>query len=109
MKCMPINNITFDHDSLEAIREIRKKRQLLATLAIVMPVGTMANIFLGNGVLKSSYNITQTDFATLAKAVHGLPAIQRKIIRDIAAMQALSHFGKESMFWRGIADGCSIQ
>lgn len=109
MQCISINNITFDQDSLDAIREIRKKRQLLATLSVAMPVGTMANIFLGNGVLKSSYNITQTDFTTLAQAVRGLPAIQRKIIRDIAAMQALSHFGKESMFWRGIADGCNIQ
>jgi hypothetical protein len=109
MKCIPINNITFDHESLEGIREIRKKRQLLSSLSIAIPVGTMANIFLGNGVLKSSYNITQTDFATLAKAVRGLPAIQRKIIRDIATMQALSHFGKESIFWRGIADGCSSQ
>jgi hypothetical protein len=109
MECIPINNITFDHVSLEAIREIRRKRQLTATLSIVMPAGTMANIFLGNDVLKSSYNITQTDFATLAKAIRGLPAIERKIIRDIAAMQALSHFGTESIFWRGIADGCNIQ
>jgi hypothetical protein len=74
-----------------------------------MPVGAFTNIFLGNGVLKSSYNITQTDFVTLAESIRGLPAIQRKVIRDIAAMQALSHIGKEFRFWRGVADGCRIQ
>jgi len=109
MKCTSIHSVTFNQESVEAIREIRRKRQLLNSLAVVMPVGAMTNIFLGNGALKSAYNISQTDFTTLAKAIHGLPAIHRKVIRDIAAMQALSHSGKESLFWRGVTDGCSIQ
>jgi hypothetical protein len=109
MECIPIDNLSFDYESLEAIRDLRKRRQIVDVLSIALPVGAMANIFLGNGVLKSSYNITQTDFVTLAESIRGLPSIERKVIRDIASLQALSHFGKEFLFWRGVADGCSIQ
>ncbi len=69
----------------------------------------IVNIFFGNGVLKSSYNITQTDFEALAKAMKSVPVIHRKVVKDIAMMQALSHSGKESNFWKGIANGCGIQ
>ena len=69
----------------------------------------MATIFVGNKPLHSSYNISQADFKALAKAIHSLPSIQRKVIRDIAAMQALERIGKEAKFWNGIANGCHIQ
>ena len=73
-----------------------------------MPFGTMANIFLGNGALKSSHNIMATDFETLAKAMASLPAIQRKVIRDIATKQAVFHIGDQSKSWKGVVDGCEI-
>ena len=73
-----------------------------------MSIGTMANIFLGNGALKSAYNISQTDFEAFARAMAALPYMQRKVIRDIAREQAIYHTGKESTFWMGVADGCGI-
>jgi len=108
MKCVFINNVKFSQESIAAIKDIRRRGHMVAALAKIMPASIMINIFLGNETLKSAYNVSQTDFESLAKAMASLPAIQRKIIRDIATMQALSHSGKESQFWRGVADGCRI-
>lgn len=109
MKCVFINEVKFSKESLYAIKDIRRKSQMISALSKLMPAGIMINIFLGNGVLKSTYNISQTDFKSLANAVSSLPAIERRVIYTIAADQALFHKGKESMFWGGIADGCSIK
>ncbi len=108
MQCMSVSNVTFDKRSLAAIQEIKRRSELFRMLSKVMPIGTMANIFIGNGVIKSSYNISQTDFEALAKAMYALPAIQRKVIRDIATMEAIYHFGAETEFWKGIANGCGF-
>ena len=105
---MFINDVKFSQGSIAAIKDIRRRGHMLAALAKIMPAGIMINIFLGNNTLKSAYKVSQTDFESLAKAMAPLPTIQRKIIRDIATMQALSHSGKESQFWREVADGCSI-
>lgn len=69
----------------------------------------MVNIFLGNGELKLAYSISQTDFEALAKAMASLPAIQRKMIRDIAGQQALYLSGKEAQFWKGVVNGCNFK
>lgn len=109
MKCVFINDVKFSQDSVNAIKDIRRRGEMAVALSRVMPAGVMLNIFLGNKPLHSAYNISQADFEALAKAMGSLPAIQRKVIRDIATMQALSHSGKESQFWRGVTNGCKIQ
>ncbi|VAW87226.1 hypothetical protein MNBD_GAMMA18-981 [hydrothermal vent metagenome] len=78
-------------------------------LSRAMPFGTMTNIFLGNKVAISSFNIYQTDFEALAKALAALPAIQRRVIQDIARRQAVYHVGQQAKFWKGVADGCEIK
>jgi len=108
MQCIPIYGLNFDQESVNAIKDIKRRNELFLVLSRVMPFRTMANIFLGNGALQSAYNISQTDFETLAKAIAALPALQRKIIHDIAAMQFLTHSGRESKFWKGVADGCGL-
>jgi len=109
MKCVFINDVKFSQDSIEAIKDIRRRSQLATALSVAMPAGVMINIFLGNKPLQSAYNISQTDFASLSKAMASIPSIQRKVIRDIATMQALTHSGKEAQFWRGVADGCDVK
>ena len=109
MKCVPINSVKFGQESIGAIKDIRRRKRLAASLSIVMPAGAMLNIFLGNDALKSAYNISQTDFEALAKAMASLPVIQRKVIRDIAMEQALYRSGKEAQFWKGVANGCGIK
>jgi hypothetical protein len=108
MQCESISNISFSNASKAAIKDIRRRNQMAKVLSKMLPTGMMVNIFLGNGVLKSSYNITQTDFEALAKAMKSVPAIHRKVVKDIAMMQALSHSGRESKFWKGIANGCGM-
>lgn len=108
MQCIPINDIRFSQESIAAIKLIRKKNQLAVVLVTVLPAGAMVNIFLGNGSLQSSYNVYQTVFESLAKAMVSVSPIHRRVIQDIATRQALFSAGKESLFWRGVADGCAI-
>lgn len=108
MQCTSIYDLNFDQKSIDAIEDIKRRNNLSKVLSRVMPFGTMANIFLGNGPLKSAHNITRTDFEALAKAMAALPAIQRKVIQDIARRQAIYHVGREASFWKGVADGCGI-
>jgi len=73
-----------------------------------MSAGTMVNIFAGNGVLKSTYNISQTDFGKFAEAMASIPKIQRVEIRNTARRRQLDSTWPESIFWKGVADGCRI-
>ena len=65
------------------------------------------NIFAGNGMVEASYALYDTDFETLAKSMTSIPAIQRKVIQNIADMMWLSvSDNKEKQFWRAISRGC---
>jgi len=108
MGCISIDNVKFDQESIRAIEDIKQKKEFAQALNVAMPLGAMANIFLGNRVPEVGVSLAMTDFEVLAKAMKSMPAIQRKVIRDIATMQAIFHMGKESLFWRGIANGCEI-
>lgn len=109
MQCVSLDEVKFTQSSKAAIEEIRRVSKAWNTLSKILPGSVMLTIFAGNKPLVSAYNISQTDFETLAKAMKSLPAIQRKVIRDIAIMQALERGGKEGKFWRGIANGCDIK
>ncbi len=78
MQCKSINGLKFDKKSIDAIEDIKRRNNLGAILSGALAIGTMANIFLGNGPLKSAYSISQADFEALAKAMSGLPIIQRQ-------------------------------
>ncbi len=108
MKCIAVKDVKFSKEGIEAIEDIRRRNKLAGVLSIFMSAGTVANIFVGNGVLKSTYNISQTDFAELAKAMASIPKFQRVVIRKIAGMQILERAYPESLFWKGVVDGCRI-
>ncbi|MBL1261800.1 MAG: hypothetical protein COB33_014885 [Thiotrichaceae bacterium] len=109
MKCVSINELKFDKESLAAIKDIRRRSNLSILLSRIMPTGTITNIFLGNGLLKSSYNISQADFEALAQAMQSLPVILRRVISNIAREQQLYHSGNEREFWVGVENGCGVQ
>jgi len=109
MQCISLESVRFTQSSIAAIEEIRRIRKAWSALAKIIPSGVMLTIFAGNKPLHSAYNVSQTDFETLAKAMDSLPKIQRRVIRDIAVMQALERGGKEAKFWKGIANGCKIR
>ena len=81
-------------------------------LQTIIPVGTIANIFLGNDALKSAYNVYSTDFEMMARAVAAVPAVERAVVLRIAKMAALDTIGQESAFWKqmvkGITHGCAV-
>lgn len=105
MECKTVPSVTFGPKSRAAIEEIRRKHQLSLMLQTLIPVGTMANIFLGNDALKSAYNVYSTDFETMGRAVAAVPAIEQAVILRIAKLAALDTAGAESEFWKQIAGG----
>jgi hypothetical protein len=111
MKCVPVEDVTFDEKSIEAIEDIKRRTELAEILPTVMATGVMVNIFAGKGALKSAYNIAQTDFEALAKAIAALPHLERVVIRRIAQRQQLDLYRspKEVEFWKGVEYGCSIR
>lgn len=109
MECVSVDEVVFTQSSKIAIEDIRRVIKSWGLLSKIIPGGVMLTIFAGNKPLVSAYNISQTDFELIAKSLDALPVIQRKIIEDIAIMQALERTGKEAKFWKGIVNGCSIE
>ena len=107
MDCRAVSGVTFGPRSLEAIEEIKRKHHLSVMLQVVVPVGTIASIFVGNGALDSAYNVYSTDFAMMARAVAAVPAVERVVILRIAQLAALDTAGQESEFWKQVARGIS--
>ena len=108
MECISIDHVQFSRDSIDTIEELRGRLSKVSSLSWVVPSSAMAIIFLGNKPLQSAYNITQTDFELMTKALGGLPHLARRIVKDKAGEMYLRTSGKESKFWKGIYYGCEF-
>lgn len=108
MSCVTVRDVKFSADSQQAIERIRNRIESGKLLMGMLPAGVMATIFLGNKPLHAAYNVSNTDFAALTEALMGVPTIVRRAVYNDASMMYLSTTGKEAAFWRGIAEGCSI-
>lgn len=111
MSCPEITGLTFSSSGVKAIEEIRRVQDLGKMLTVLMGGSVLISIFVGRtGVehpLGSAWNISQTEWSTWSQAMVSVPAITRKRIRDIAAMESLrSLSGPEREFWKAVADGC---
>ena len=110
MECPNIENLKFSQTSIDAIEEIRQKRELSDLLIKAIGYGTWANIFVGNGMLEMTYSLYSTDFESMAKTMAKVPLITRSMIQKISHMTYLrvSDY-KEKQFWSAVGRGCSIQ
>lgn len=109
MECSNIGEIKFSQISLDAIEEIRRKRELGNLLIKVIGVGTFANIFAGNGPVEATYSLYSTDFEAMAKGMAAAPLITKKSIERVADMAWLNVSNhKERQFWAAVSSGCKI-
>src|SRR5690606_41662813 len=110
MVCPVIYGLTFACRSRQVIDRRRDISEISSLLAEFLGYGTSANIFLGNGFIESSYNITSQDWTLFAQAMRGIPEIARDRIELEASLQALDHFNSpdEKKFWEAVANGCSF-
>lgn len=107
MACPELKGLRLSPKGQEALREIQRVRGLADALAAALGAGTVVNIFAGNGVLQSSYNIYEANWQELSQAMASIPNILRERIRGIAFSQSqVHHFGDEYKFWSAIVDGC---
>lgn len=112
MGCPDIFGLTLNEKSIKAINHIRNMREMGSRLPLFLAGGTFVNIFAGNGMLQSSYNIVSTDWDYLAQALRGAPGFVRRRIRTQAEAMViefeLNYDHKQREFWKAIADGCEV-
>ncbi len=110
MKCPNIEDLQFSSSSALALKEIKNINDLSKMLAVATGVGSLINIFAGNGVGKSAYSIYSHDFETMSRGILAIPAISRKRISDISftAHQKVTSY-KEKLFWKAIYLGCKVE
>ncbi len=108
MQCPSINGIQFSKSGVKSLEELKQMIKNSGYLAKAVGYGTLVNIFLGNGVLKSSYNIANTDLSLMADGLKSIPDITRnrvKLISYMAWSNSVSY--KEKQFWKAIHKGCT--
>ncbi|WP_199611009.1 hypothetical protein [Flocculibacter collagenilyticus] len=72
-------------------------------------VGMVANLFVGNGAIKSTFSVYSNDFRTFTSAMMEAPSIARKRVWDISGRMALKiQDSKEKQFWKAIHYGCKL-
>lgn len=100
MRCPDIDNLEFSERGKMAVKEIRRIESLNKWLSVAIVGGTFANIFAGNGVIKSGYNLSQTDFDKFSKGLKSAPEIAKRTIHNIAKWeQVKAKTNKERLFW----------
>jgi hypothetical protein len=109
MQCPNLGEIAFSAHSVQAINEIRRKKELGKLLAVVVSAGHVINIFLGNDALKATYSLQSTDFVAFARAMKAIPDVARAAIYKTATEAwYYSSNHKERQFWQAIASGCGL-
>ena len=110
MNCPSIDNIAFSSSSLDSIEQIRDYKLASNRLIHAIGWGHLASIFVGNGLVEATYSLVASDFEGLAKDMKKIPEITRQQIYKTAVMTELrvSNY-KEKLFWRAVADGCTMQ
>lgn len=110
--CPKIDGLILDKKSIEAIEQIKAMREVKGHLPLFLVSGVFANIFIGNNTLKIAYNINETDWELLAAAMQSFPSYAKSRIYSVAAEMAIYYEFHNNhrmiIFWRAIANGCSI-
>jgi len=109
MQCPNIQHIKFSTDSLKALDEIKRIKQLSVLLSSSMVSGTLSTIFLGANSLTTTYSVYSADFDSLTRALKAVPIITRTLIERIAGETYLSLTDyKEKKFWKAVYLGCKV-
>ncbi|WP_193051260.1 hypothetical protein [Pseudoalteromonas undina] len=107
MICPDISELEFSERGKLAVKEIKRIKYVNQWLSSAIVVGAFANIFAGNGMIKSHYNLTQTDFNSFNKALRDSTSIARKTIKTISGLQAIrAKTGKERQFGKAVYNDC---
>jgi len=111
-KCQDIPGLRLDTYSRDVIKRISQKRSFGKLLAGAISLGVFNSIFTKSGPKNAMYNITQTDWELLAKALKSTQIITDAVIRREMQFAYLhyqypdSYDYKLSLFWKGMLNGC---
>ncbi len=111
MECPTLEGLSFDQRSREGIARIQRIEEFSQVLKMSIALGTLANIFAGSNAAEAAYNIYSTDWVALAEALNAIPALQRRLIFQEAALQMMDHANqrRQYLFWKAIMEGCRIK
>ena len=110
MHCPDIEGLTFDQSSLDALEEIRQKKELGKVLATVLAGSVWVKIFIGRTGLANPFgigwSISQYQWEVWAESMKASHPIVSASIKRIAHRETERHSGKEFKFWEAMMYGC---
>lgn len=109
MECPNIGDISFSQTSLDAIEDLKRRKDLSNALVLFSGAGHIVNIFVGRSSLNTVYSLYSTDFELLAEALTDIPDIVKNRIETVAYTTYLNVGDyKEKQFWQAIYQGCRL-
>lgn len=106
--CPSLENVKLSPEGQKALKNIQSVIKNSEILQKVLVGGTLINVLASDKVIPVAFNVTNTDWEMLAKAVKGVPAIAQNRIEQISGMMTLNTKGKERDFWKAIYQNCSV-
>ncbi len=97
MPCVPMDGVSLSADSKKTLKDIAHKIKLGQMLKPILVGGTLFNALVSDKAIPVMFNVTSTDWGTLAQATKSVNAIVRRSVQTEIEMKILSTLGKENL------------
>jgi hypothetical protein len=102
MACQPMNSVTLSAESKKTLKVIADKIKLGNYLKPIMAGGTLFNALVSDKAIPVIFNVTSTDWVTLAQALQSVNAITKRAVQTEIELMILNTTGKENIFWKNM-------
>ncbi len=117
MTCRPIQGLKFDEKTRDALLDLAKRRRIAKILNYLLPSAVTINALMTDRVFVASYNITSTDYESVATAMQTLPRIYRNRVETISHYMIFTHYSnpvtpqerKLQIFWENMSYHCKME
>jgi len=117
MTCRPIQGLKLDKVSRDALKDLAERRRIAKVLNYLLPAAVTLNALSTDRALVASYNISATDYESLAKGMMAIPRIYKNRVYTISNLMILQHYTpattaeerKLRQFWENMSYHCKME
>lgn len=102
MACQPMNSVHLSTQSKRTLKIIAEKIKLGNYLKPVMAGGALFNALVIDKAIPVVFNVKNTDWVTLAKAMKAVNAVAKRAVQTEIELMILNTTGKENLFWKNM-------
>ena len=102
MACQPVNGVTLSARSKKTLKIISDKIKFGNSLRPIMAGGTLFNALVNDRVIPVFFNVTSTDWVTLAQAMKSVNAITKRAVQTEIEQMILDTKGRKYLFWKNM-------